>query len=106
MAPRVHNSGHWTIEGARTSQFENHIRAVCGLPLGAVDLVASRVEMVNLIGGDVHDWLTTLADPNAHLHLYGQRSEEHTSELPSLMSISYAVFCLKIQTCFYTAQTN
>src|SRR3546814_2934331 len=72
MAPRVHNSGHWTIAGARTSQFENHIRAVCGLPLGAVDLVASRVEMVNLIGGDVHDWLTTLADPNAHLHLYGK----------------------------------
>ena len=72
MAPRVHNSGHWTIEGARTSQFENHIRAVCGLPLGAVDLVAARVEMVNLIGGDVHDWLTTLADPNAHLHLYGK----------------------------------
>src|SRR3546814_5604752 len=53
MAPRVHNSGHWTIEGARTSQFENHIRAVCGLPLGAVDLVASRVAMVNLIGGEV-----------------------------------------------------
>lgn len=72
MAPRVHNSGHWTIEGARTSQFENHIRAVCGLPLGAVDLVAAKVEMTNLIGGDVHDWLTVLADPNAHLHLYGK----------------------------------
>src|SRR3546814_19265441 len=71
-SPRVHNSGHWTIEGARTSQFENHIRAVCGLPLWAVDLVASRVEMVNLIGGAVHDWLTTLADPNAILHLYGK----------------------------------
>src|SRR3546814_4149333 len=65
-------SGPLTGAGGRTSQFENHIRAVCGLPLGAVDRVASGVEMVNLIGGDVHDWLTTLADPNAHLHLYGK----------------------------------
>ncbi len=72
MAPRVHNSGHWTIEGARTSQFENHIRAICGLPLGAVDLVATRVEMLNLIGGDGHDWRDILTDPNAHLHLYGK----------------------------------
>ena len=40
MAPRVHNSGHWTVEGALTSQFENHIRAICGLPLGATDLAA------------------------------------------------------------------
>lgn len=72
MAPRVHNSGHWTIEGARTSQFENHIRAVCGLPLGATELIGSRVEMRNLIGGDVHDWPQILSDPNAHLHLYGK----------------------------------
>ena len=50
MAPRVHNSGHWTIEGAVTSQFENHIRAICGLPLGSTALVAPRVEMRNLIG--------------------------------------------------------
>ena len=72
MAPRVHNSGHWTIEGARTSQFENHIRAVCGLPLGAVDLAAPGAEMLNLIGDDVHDWRAILSDPNAHLHLYGK----------------------------------
>jgi len=72
MAPRVHNSGHWTIEGARTSQFENHIRAVCGLPLGATGLGAPRVEMRNLIGDDVHDWRRILADPSAHLHLYGK----------------------------------
>ncbi|MEA3041582.1 MAG: 5-(carboxyamino)imidazole ribonucleotide synthase, partial [Sphingomonadales bacterium] len=50
MAPRVHNSGHWTIEGAATSQFENHVRAICGLPLGATALRAPRVEMENLIG--------------------------------------------------------
>lgn len=72
MAPRVHNSGHWTIEGARSSQFENHIRAICGLPLGSTELTAGRVVMKNLIGDDVHDWQALLADPRAHLHLYGK----------------------------------
>ena len=72
MAPRVHNSGHWTIEGARTSQFENHIRAICGLPLGATDLAASGVAMTNLIGDAVHGWASILADDHAHLHLYGK----------------------------------
>ena len=72
MAPRVHNSGHWTIEGARASQFENHIRAVCGLPLGSTELTASTVTMRNLLGEDVHDWRNILADPHAHLHLYGK----------------------------------
>jgi 5-(carboxyamino)imidazole ribonucleotide synthase len=73
MAPRVHNSGHWTIEGALTSQFENHIRAICGLPLGATDLVVPKVTMKNLIGDDVDGWRDLLADPTAHLHLYGKR---------------------------------
>ncbi|WP_156680003.1 5-(carboxyamino)imidazole ribonucleotide synthase [Sphingomonas profundi] len=73
MAPRVHNSGHWTIEGAVTSQFENHIRAICGLPLGATTLAAPAIEMRNLIGEQVNDWPTILADPAAHLHLYGKR---------------------------------
>ncbi|HEY0147820.1 MAG TPA: 5-(carboxyamino)imidazole ribonucleotide synthase [Allosphingosinicella sp.] len=72
MAPRVHNSGHWTIEGARTSQFENHIRAICGLPLGATDLTAERVEMRNLLGSDVAEWQALLREPGAHLHLYGK----------------------------------
>lgn len=72
MAPRVHNSGHWTIEGAATSQFENHIRAVCGLPLGSTALTAPRVEMENLIGDDVLRWRDILAEPGAHLHLYGK----------------------------------
>ncbi len=72
MAPRVHNSGHWTIEGARVSQFENHIRAVCGLPLGPPTLTATAVTMTNLLGDAVHDWATILADPQAHLHLYGK----------------------------------
>ena len=74
MAPRVHNSGHWTIEGAVTSQFENHIRAICGLPLGATALTASGVVMENLIGADADRWHDILAEPGAHLHLYGKRS--------------------------------
>ncbi|MEO6718326.1 MAG: 5-(carboxyamino)imidazole ribonucleotide synthase [Novosphingobium sp.] len=72
MAPRVHNSGHWTIEGAITSQFENHIRAICGLPLGDTKLAAKGVEMHNLIGDEVHDWEKILSDPANHLHLYGK----------------------------------
>ncbi len=72
MAPRVHNSGHWTVEGSVSSQFENHIRAVCGLPLGATDLIGTRVEMENLIGGEADEWAAILADPEAHLHLYGK----------------------------------
>jgi 5-(carboxyamino)imidazole ribonucleotide synthase len=72
MAPRVHNSGHWTIEGAVTSQFENHIRAICGLPLGATDRIGKRVEMRNLLGADAEQWPTILADRNNHLHLYGK----------------------------------
>lgn len=72
MAPRVHNSGHWTIEGAVTSQFENHVRAVCGLPLGDTGLAAARVEMRNLIGTQADAWPEILADPANHLHLYGK----------------------------------
>ena len=72
MAPRVHNSGHWTIEGALTSQFENHIRAICGLPLGATDLVAHRVQMRNILGDAAENWEEILADPANHLHLYGK----------------------------------
>jgi len=73
MAPRVHNSGHWTSEGSLTSQFENHVRAICGLPLGATDLIVPRVEMENLIGEDVARWCELLADRTAHVHLYGKR---------------------------------
>jgi len=70
MAPRVHNSGHWTIEGAETSQFENHMRAVCGLPLGDCAPVGYSV-MLNLIGQHP-DTASVLAVPDVHLHLYGK----------------------------------
>jgi 5-(carboxyamino)imidazole ribonucleotide synthase len=72
MAPRVHNSGHWTIEGAVSSQFENHIRAICGLPLGITNLVAPRVAMQNLIGDDVDHWAEFAGEAATHLHLYGK----------------------------------
>ena len=72
MAPRVHNSGHWTIEGAITSQFENHVRAICGLPLGSTALAAPQIRMRNLIGDEVASWRDILAEPGAHLHLYGK----------------------------------
>ncbi|MGZ4481646.1 MAG: 5-(carboxyamino)imidazole ribonucleotide synthase [Gaiellales bacterium] len=70
LAPRVHNSGHWTIEGCDTSQFENHLRAVLGLPLGSAAL-REPCTMVNLIGR-VPDRARVLAIPGAHLHLYGK----------------------------------
>lgn len=70
LAPRPHNSGHWTIEGAATSQFEQLVRAICGLPLGPVDTRRSR--MLNLIGDDAQRWADYAADPKAHLHLYGK----------------------------------
>jgi 5-(carboxyamino)imidazole ribonucleotide synthase len=70
MAPRVHNSGHWTIEGAQTSQFENHLRAVLGLPLGDTSAVGCSA-MLNLIG-TLPEPPDVLAVPGAHLHLYGK----------------------------------
>jgi 5-(carboxyamino)imidazole ribonucleotide synthase len=71
MAPRPHNSGHWTIDACATSQFEQLVRAICGLPLGPVHVLApSRME--NLIGDEAHHWRLYLTDPTARLHLYGK----------------------------------
>lgn len=72
FAPRVHNSGHWTIEGALTSQFEQHVRAICGLPLGDPGLTADGAEMENLIGADVDRWAALIAEPGACVHLYNK----------------------------------
>ena len=71
LAPRPHNSGHWTIDACATSQFEQQVRAICGLPLGPVDVLTPS-RMTNLIGDEVDDWLRYLADPAARLHLYGK----------------------------------
>ena len=71
IAPRVHNSGHWTLDGASVSQFEQHIRAVAGWPLGK-PIRRGRVEMTNLIGSEVEDYRRWLAVPGAAVHLYGK----------------------------------
>ena len=71
IAPRPHNSGHWTMDACATSQFEQLIRAVCGLPLGDVT-PRGRAIMYNLIGDAVRDWDTWLRTPQAHVHLYGK----------------------------------
>ena len=93
MAPRPHNSGHWTIDACATSQFEQLVRAICGLPLGPVDVLApSRME--NLIGEEANDWPRYLADPTARLHLYGKttarpgRKMGHVTFLKRVLSSS------------------
>jgi 5-(carboxyamino)imidazole ribonucleotide synthase len=72
IAPRVHNSGHWTIEGAVTSQFEQHIRAICGLPLGSTKRVGSSAMMENLLGEEISGWPALVAQPDTHVHIYGK----------------------------------
>jgi 5-(carboxyamino)imidazole ribonucleotide synthase len=71
IAPRPHNSGHWTIDACYTSQFEQLVRAICGLPLGSVEHHSDAV-MKNLLGSDVAEWRDALNDPLAKLHLYGK----------------------------------
>jgi 5-(carboxyamino)imidazole ribonucleotide synthase len=71
IAPRVHNSGHWTLDGAATSQFEQHLRAICGFPLGSTQ-AHGPAEMRNLIGDDILRWREYLAQKGACLHLYGK----------------------------------
>jgi len=73
IAPRVHNSGHWTIDGCTVSQFEQHIRCVAGLPLAKPVRLGRRVEMVNLIGAEVKDAARWLSVPGASVHLYNKR---------------------------------
>ena len=72
IAPRVHNSGHWTIEGSVTCQFEQHIRAICGLPPGVTGLTRGGAIMDNLIGDDVNRWPALIAERGAHVHIYGK----------------------------------
>ncbi|MCS6985969.1 MAG: 5-(carboxyamino)imidazole ribonucleotide synthase [Sphingomonadaceae bacterium] len=72
MAPRVHNSGHWTIEGAQTCQFEQHVRAIAGLPLGATGLRGRAARMRNVLGDEARSAHRWLSEPGARLHLYGK----------------------------------
>ena len=89
MAPRVHNSGHWTIEGAATSQFENHIRAICGLPLGDTRTTGTSVVMENVIGKAAAKAHQCLTDPDAHLHLYGKASARDGRKMGHITRVTH-----------------
>ena len=94
LAPRPHNSGHWTIEGSVTSQFEQQMRAVCGLPLGGTDSLRPAA-MVNLLG-DIWsrgepDWAAALAEPNVHLHLYGKHEPRPGRKMGHLIALAETV---------------
>lgn len=86
IAPRVHNSGHWTLDGCYVSQFEQHIRAICGWTLGSMDYHSNAV-MHNLLGSEVDNWQEYADKPNAQLHIYGKsevrkgRKMGHVTEL-------------------------
>ncbi|MGE3248122.1 MAG: ATP-grasp domain-containing protein, partial [Beijerinckiaceae bacterium] len=71
IAPRVHNSGHWTIDGSPTSQFEQHIRAICDWPLGSTRR-HGRIEMANLLGDDIQRWRELMHETGACVHIYGK----------------------------------
>jgi len=72
IAPRPHNSGHWTMDGCQTSQFEQFIRAVCGIPFGETKIIANKITMKNLIGEDVNN-IEKMNKENARVHLYGKK---------------------------------
>jgi 5-(carboxyamino)imidazole ribonucleotide synthase len=93
LAPRPHNSGHWTIEGAVTSQFEQHVRAVCGLPLGSTELRAPAAAMANLLGDcwPDPDWVGALADPRVNLHLYGKLTARIGRKMGHLTAVGATV---------------
>lgn len=92
MAPRVHNSGHWTIEGAATSQFENHIRAICGLPLGGTKTRFASIEMRNIVGEDALKAHAILAEPGEpHLHLYGKAEAREGRKMGHVTRVGHAL---------------
>ena len=92
MAPRVHNSGHWTIEGAATSQFENHIRAIAGLPLGGTKTRFEAIEMRNIVGEDALQAHAILAEPGEpHLHLYGKREARKGRKMGHVTRVGQAL---------------
>ena len=90
MAPRVHNSGHWTIEGAATSQFENHIRAICGLPLGGTETRFTSIDMRNIVGEDALSAHAILAEEGEpHLHLYGKREAREGRKMGHVTRVAH-----------------
>lgn len=92
MAPRVHNSGHWTIEGAATGQFENHIRAICGLPLGGTETRFAAIDMRNIVGEDALSAHAILAEEGEpHLHLYGKAEAREGRKMGHVTRVSHEV---------------
>jgi 5-(carboxyamino)imidazole ribonucleotide synthase len=94
LAPRPHNSGHWTIEGCVTSQFEQHVRAVCGLSLGSTELLCPTA-MANLLG-DIWsegepNWPAALAEPGVHLHLYGKQQARPGRKMGHLTAVGPSI---------------
>jgi 5-(carboxyamino)imidazole ribonucleotide synthase len=91
LAPRPHNSGHWTIEGTPASQFEQQLRAVCGLPLGEISL-RRPAAMANLLGdlweGGEPDWAAALTLPDVHLHLYGKKEPRPGRKMGHLTALA------------------
>ncbi|WP_424362930.1 5-(carboxyamino)imidazole ribonucleotide synthase [Methylocystis parvus] len=88
IAPRVHNSGHWTLDGAVTSQFEQHMRAIAGMPLGSARRHGKQVVMRNLIGADADKWAEILAQDGACLHLYGKKESRAGRKMGHVTRIS------------------
>ncbi len=92
LAPRPHNSGHWTIEGCTTSQFEQQVRAVCGLPLGSTEPLCAAA-MANLLGelwhdGEAPDWSKALETDSVHLHLYGKSEPRRRRKMGHLTALA------------------
>ncbi|MBA2622745.1 MAG: 5-(carboxyamino)imidazole ribonucleotide synthase [Chthoniobacterales bacterium] len=90
LAPRTHNSGHWTIEGCATSQFEQHVRAVCGLPLGSTEILRPSA-MANILGdawqNGEPDWSKALHTEGVHLHLYGKQEPRPRRKMGHLTAV-------------------
>ena len=95
LAPRPHNSGHWTFDACTTSQFEQQLRAVCGLPLGGVEMTSGGVAMANLLGDlwtdGEPDWARALAWPNVKLHLYGKTEAKPGRKMGHLVATAKTV---------------
>src|SRR5581483_7127171 len=96
LAPRVHNSGHYTIEGCITSQFENAVRAALGLPLGETALLAPAAAMVNLLGAhnapaQPEGLAAALAVPGAHVHLYGKRRSRPGRKMGHVTALGHSM---------------
>jgi len=89
LAPRPHNSGHWTIEGSRCSQFEQLVRSISGLKLGSTSLVGKSAKMINLLGNEVLNWEKLLSDENAHLHIYGKQEAREGRKMGHVTYIYY-----------------